>query len=545
MVRTELDANCIPVSLALESKCEPYSASTGATSDVLLLADDTLNRSLLKKMATASPPAGSKAPSGMSARRWLLSIVLLLLPFAAWLGCRFTSDAPEDHADPVAHFKYGSTGGERESGIPYEIWNALPTLCSDKLPGGWASVGLLKDEGRDLPIGVSRRRVQGVDRVFLNCAACHTGTVRDRPHSQPRIVVGMPANQFDIRRFTRFLFECASDEGFTPDRVLEAIDRTGPRPDPLNRLLYRHLAVRLLKERLLFLKGALAFVAQEPEWGPGRVNTFSMAKALLGFPMDSLPAEERLGASDFPSLWNQRPRQGMQLHWDGNNVDVTERNKSAAFGTGTTPPTLDMERIRRTEEWLWDAKPPAYPYEIDPELQARGAPLYRKYCADCHGASGRDFDGARVGTVVPIAEIGTDRRRLDSYTFDLAVNQNRLYAGYPWRFKSFRKTHGYANAPLDGLWLRAPYLHNGSVPTLRDLLEPEEERLAVFHRGDDVYDRVRVGFRSTVAEEDGRRYFRFDTSVDGNSNRGHSGPAYGTSLTPGEKDALVEHLKTF
>ena len=47
-----------------------------------------------------------------------------------------------------------------------------------------------------------------------------------------------------------------------------------------------------------------------------------------------------------------------------------------------------------------------------------------------------------------------------------------LYAGYPRRFSHFRKTYGYANMPLDGVWLRAPYLHNGSVPTLRDLLNP-------------------------------------------------------------------------
>jgi hypothetical protein len=313
----------------------------------------------------------------------------------------------------------------------------------------------------------------------------------------------------------------------------------------LNRILYERIGVRLLKERLAFLKQALAFVKDEPEWGPGRVNTFAMAKALLGFRMDQLSEDERLGASDFPSIWNQGPREGMQLHWDGNNTDVTERNKSAAFGTGTTPPTIDIERIQRTEKWLVSAKPPAWPYELDEARAARGAPLYRQYCASCHGASGQDFRGERVGTVVPIEEIGTDRHRLDSYTFDLAVNQNRLYAGYPWRFKSFRKTFGYASSPLDGVWLRAPYLHNGSVPTLRDLLEQEDKRPVAFYRGDDVYDRGRVGFRSTVAEEDGRYYFLLDTRVPGNSNRGHTGPAYGTALVPADKDALVEYLKTF
>jgi hypothetical protein len=168
----------------------------------------------------------------------------------------------------------------------------------------------------------------------------------------------------------------------------------------------------------------------------------------------------------------------MQLHWDGNNTTVEERNKSAAFGTGTTPPTIDLARIARVEAWIMDVAPPAFGqfFPIDEKLAASGAPIYQEYCAACHGASGSDFSGEYVGQVTPLAEIGTDRRRLDSYTHTLAVNQATLYAGYPWRFTHFQKTHGYANLPLDGLWLRAPYLHNGSVPSLRALLEPAASR---------------------------------------------------------------------
>ena len=113
------------------------------------------------------------------------------------------------------------------------------------------------------------------------------------------------------------------------------------------------------------------------------------------------------------------------------------------------------------------------------------------------------------------------------------------------RFSHFRKTFGYANMPLDGLWLRAPYLHNGSVPTLRDLLEPSPRRPKTFYRGYDVYDQAKVGFVSTRDEENGRLYFKFDTAVAGNSNSGHEGKPYGTDLPTGEKEALVEYLKTF
>ena len=487
--------------------------------------------------------------------RWraaVLIVVLLALTASIVLVVRFTSDEPVAYADIGEHFKYGSTGGERASGIPYSLWQSLPDLFRKYLPGAYdakapyAVFGFLYEPGKDLPIGVSRRRVQGLDRVFVNCAACHVGSVRDTPQSERRIILGMPANTVDLQAFQRFLFACATDEEFTPRRLALAVRR---REDPINRLALRAYGFGVIRERLLLLRQRfLSFMEREPDTGPGRVDTFNPPKILLNFRMDRLPPSEWVGNVDLPSIWLQRPRadRRMRLHWDGNNDSVQERNRSAAFGTGAYPATLDREGIRRVEDWLLDVTPAPYPYPIDSTRAARGQSLYDSYCASCHGKDGRDFSGDKVGTVEPIELIGTDRHRLDSYTHDLAANQGLLYAGYPEeRFKRFRKTFGYANMPLDGLWLRAPYLHNGSVPTLRDLLEPAARRPATFYRGYDVYDPRRVGFVGDVAEEAGRRFFRFDTGLPGNGNAGHEGPAYGTSLPPGDKDAIVEYLKTF
>jgi hypothetical protein len=83
------------------------------------------------------------------------------------------------------------------------------------------------------------------------------------------------------------------------------------------------------------------------------------------------------------------------------------------------------------------------------------------------------------------------------------------------------------------------------VPSLRALLEPATARPKVFYRGNDVYDSANVGFVADVADERGRGFFRFDTSVPGNGNGGHEGPAYGTDLSQQDKAALVEYLKTF
>jgi hypothetical protein len=204
-----------------------------------------------------------------------------------------------------------------------------------------------------------------------------------------------------------------------------------------------------------------------------------------------------------------------------------------------------------------------------------GKELYAQYCALCHGASGRDFSGGqngRVGEVDPINHIRTDPCRLDNYTHALSAEQGNLYAAYPSeRFSHFRKTNGYANLPLDGIWLRGPYLHNGSVPTIRDLLESADKRPKSFYRGYDVIDQQKLGFVSDVSEENGVKFFRYETQcVDpggcratrnpenhhddnvcvpgdwaGNSDRGHEGKDYGTELSAEQKDAIVEYLKTF
>jgi len=117
---------------------------------------------------------------------------------------------------------------------------------------------------------------------------------------------------------------------------------------------------------------------------------------------------------------------------------------------------------------------------------------------------------------------------------------NGYTSSYSWKLTHFQKTAGYLSVPLEGLWLRAPYLHNGSVPTLADLLAPPEARPTQFWRGYDLLDPVKVGFVSDgpAAEAMGSHV---DTSRPGNGNGGHT---WGTTLPPEEKQALVEYMKT-
>jgi mono/diheme cytochrome c family protein len=522
-----------------------------------------------------------------SAWRWALLGALAFLAFLAVYWGVF-AESPHDYADIRDHFKYGSIGSDSGAGIPYWVWWVLPDLFPQHLPeperytalpdaqrnarAAYAQFGFVYEEGHDLPIGFTTRKVL-MDRIGLNCAVCHVATVKVSAGMEPAriygaepgyasskkdrvIVLGMPAITVDLGAYLNFLHACANDGGFTADNVLAAIERRY-RLGPIDRLIYKR-AVPEVQKALQTQDRDFAFLRDSPPAGPGRVDTFNPYKNHVF----KFPPDHSVGTSDFPSIWNQRPRQGMQLHWDGNNKSVFERNISASLGAGATPVSLDLPRMLRVADWLGapdphheptedeirearaDPRPrqgelpvPRFPFAIDEALAARGGAVYAQHCAACH-----DWQGKSIGQTVPIDKIGTDRHRLDSFTAELAANQNTLGAGTWWRFHHFRKTDGYVNMPLDGLWARAPYLHNGAVPTLADLLNKPDERPKRFFRGDDEYDPKKVGFRSDRERcDDGRKLFDFKTAERGNSNAGHT---YGTDLKDDEKKALLEYLKT-
>ncbi len=489
-------------------------------------------------------------PTEVATRRFryrLLGVGLLILyVLGLWLFFR----PHGKHYPPIEqHFMYGSIGADNvERGIPRKLWSALPTLFPEHLPqgeqaeyiggdSGYARFGLLtanvSPEG--LPIGCSQRKILHVEFVGLNCAVCHTGQYRLKPSDPPTIVLGMPSNTVDLQGYFRFLFACAADERFTPKQILSRLE---PDLTWYERQIYPRL-IREFRREALRQKEILSYWDAIPRFGPGRIDTFSPYKRLL-FNLPVQPGDP-IGTADFPTLWNQRPRVGMQLHWDGNNTSVEERNLSAAIGAGFIPPTLNVGAKKRIAEWIMDFPPPRYPGPIEESLSQKGRELYGTQCANCHGHPDIDgFPAEKVGTVIDSTDVGTDPDREKSFDARMSQSMNTLGRGYEWQFENFRDTTGYASMPLDGVWLRGPYLHNGSVPTLWHLLTPQE-RPDVFYRGNDVFDTDKVGFEWKAETDGPRRFFKFDTSLKGNSRSGH---IYGAELSPSEKKALIEFLKT-
>ena len=145
--------------------------------------------------------------------------------------------------------------------------------------------------------------------------------------------------------------------------------------------------------------------------------------------------------------------QGYAFHWDGLNTNLREVVLSSAIGDGASPEWVDrdmrgwdstdpraMSSLRRVQNYISSVQAPAYPFPIDRALAAQGEAVYRTECAACHAPG-----GARTGTVVPVAEVGTDRHRLDMWTKASAAAYNAYGEGHAWKFSHFRTTQGYVS----------------------------------------------------------------------------------------------------
>jgi hypothetical protein len=229
------------------------------------------------------------------------------------------------------------------------------------------------------------------------------------------------------------------------------------------------------------------------------------------------------------------------LHWDGLNRSLREVVISGAIGDGMTYKTWPQVRdnLVAMEDFMRLQQPPPSPLRVDAALAEDGKKIFDATCASCHARKIPGPEGLpnpRFRTVIPQIEVGTDRHRLDMWSEPARERYTAYQSDYPWELKAFVNEDGYVATELNGLWLRGPYLHNGSVPTLADLLKPAKERPAKFYRGCDLVDAEKGGFACTA--DDGWLY---DTAEKGNSNAGHE---MSNDLSGAQKDALLAYLKT-
>jgi hypothetical protein len=322
-----------------------------------------------------------------------------------------------------------------------------------------------------------------------------------------------------------------------------------------------HRALALLKARLAYLKnGKLLLDGTEP--GPGRIDAFGAARNLL-FPQDAVPMTSPVS---FPFIWDipdttqqRSDADAVWIHYDGNTNSILERNIGQALGMGAVfdPKTyesmLRIANLHRLEVLTHMLNAPKWPADIlgsiDPTKAAAGEKIFNDTCRGCH-----------QNHLYPLTVVGTDPQRATSFgrpvggvPFPAAVKpildglkarafsddgiSTAVQASMDSNPVIWRAPAQYLARPLSGVWATAPYLHNGSVPTLWHLLHPAQ-RPAKFIVGNREYDPAKVGYAT------GGSGWIFDTSQPGNSNIGHGDERYGTRLTEDQKAALLEYLKT-
>ena len=408
------------------------------------------------------------------------------------------------------------------------------------------------------PIGGSKVRVAN-----LGCAACHAGVTYDAA-GRPRptqAMLGMPNTSLDLEAYTLTVFRAFRRFANDP-RLIPTAEALFPEMDWRERQSLRLLVLPLAKRRLAALSGAdrpMSF----PNGAPGSTNGVAALKAALGIPLAGGGMTD-VGVVSIPDLGHRMwktsllvdgayavPNQPRTAALEPGAVNDAHLRSLAAITTFFTVPSMGVHPDKALHNlpdgeaiaaFLVTYRPQPFPDNIDAASAAKGAMVYAAACASCHGT----YSPAPAPRLVRypnwIGDVGTDPLR--SQLFDrrlvravqTSIYRNRIAAG---------AGQGYVAPPLTGIWASAPYLHNGSVPTLAGLLSPAQ-RPVRFQVGGHALDYAAVGLR---LEADGsyptgyRPFSRpawLDTREPGRSSAGHR---FGETLAPEDKAALIEFLK--
>ncbi|MDB5349916.1 MAG: cytochrome c peroxidase [Planctomycetota bacterium] len=249
---------------------------------------------------------------------------------------------------------------------------------------------------------------------------------------------------------------------------------------------------------------------------------------------------------DVPAWWILGKKR--TKYYDG-RTDARSARSNMQFAMGDQ--TLDQLKaiepdFRDIDAYLKSIKAPKYPFPVDADKAHRGEQLFAKNCVRCHGTYGPN--GSYPSKIVPLDVIGTDPRRATGITDRFIAHYNSTWFA---DYKADETLVGYQAPPLDGVWATAPYLHNGSVPTLYHMLK-SSERPPRYRRPPstsfDHYDPVKVGWKAepVTAPLDPKTpqpeaMFLFDSSRRGLSNKGHT---FGDKLSDEERMDVIEYLKT-
>ncbi|RMG26988.1 MAG: hypothetical protein D6730_08070 [Bacteroidetes bacterium] len=457
-----------------------------------------------------------------------------LLGLLVVIGCThsrhaYLLDLPESERVIYRIFPQPQPTGDPQKGFEYLVYgdyvgNGIPLKLYQKTFGS-AQDSVLKREGDNGRVAYNVNVFEswyGEKVVNGNCFTCHAAVL------EGQMVLGLGNSSLEFNR---------------SKRLHTAI---------LNWMVKRHYGKKspqwaAFREHGQWLKAtAAATIVDNPGVNPAlRIEEATLAyrqPADLSFRAEpNFEIPRRAFGVDVPPLWTLKKKQALYYNGMGRGDFTKLLMQACLLGIH------DSSAARRVQQhfpdviaWLQQLEPPSYPIPVDTQLALRGKSIFEQQCEKCHGSYGeKPFYPNKI---VHLDEVGTD----PYYALYALQSPGNAWYNQSWFAqtppKAYSKpSYGYVAPPLDGIWATAPYLHNGSVPTLEALLD-SRKRPTYWQRSkqEGAYDIQAPGlpYREKASGAGKRTY---NTRLPGYGNQGHT---YGDTLSQAERKALIAYLKT-
>ena len=438
-------------------------------------------------------------------------------------------------------------------GIPFKLWGNTPVgqLISGGFGGPADAPRIAGRDGNnaDLPYFLTAFTTSdGVDVVNANCLMCHGG------YANGELVIGLGNANAD------FTHGAGGGIGNLPPAALDALGLTPGERHQLETMLQRgavlgpETVMRTVGMNPAETLAVILMVHHDREtlaWSDEPLTPLVIRDR------DGNPIANPIVTSDPPPWWRVHKKNA--LFYNG----MARGDHRGTMMLATSVCVDNLDQAARVDEWFKDiqafvgsVRAPRYPHPIDAALAAGGKEIFNGNCAPCHGTYADDADDDAHDTypnlLIPLDVIGTDPVVAEAgvvHAPELVDWYNGSFYGGITRMVPNDPFPGYMPPPLDGIWATAPYLHNGSVPTVALLLN-SKARPAVWRRVDldsRNFDEDALGWpyealdgRQADADPAEQKYV-YDTGYWSQSNAGHT---FGDHLTDAQRRAVIEYLKT-
>jgi hypothetical protein len=414
-------------------------------------------------------------------------------------------------------YQYLITGDYLKSGLPFGYFTLL---------NGKDKHNYLNRDGKNavVPPGFNVVKApNGTTVVVPTCLQCHAQMLNDS------LIVGLGNTELDFSHFDQqhpFLQKLANRimQTFSPKQYQATVpiyrSMTTIAPQMKTEVRGVNAADRL----------AILLVAHRNpetlEWSD---------QPLLSIPEEVIP-------TDVPAWWMLKKKNAMFYNGFGRGDFSRFLMLSNLLTVKDTTEAREVyAHFADVLAYIKTIQPPVYPLPVDQTLAAKGETIFIKNCSHCHGTYGKDATYPNL--LIPAAVIQTDsllfQANYQNPQFIDWFNKSWFAKGnMPARLEPY---NGYIAPPLDGIWATAPYLHNGSVPSLEAVLN-SKERPEYWKRNfkSHSYDTKQMACDYVVVNNPDEKEI-YNTQKRGYSNAGHY---FGDKLTDAERKALLEYLKT-